>query len=171
MSLGFIFVHYPIRSLCPFFFQVVMMSLSDFSLLFITWKTDFEWLILSMFRSCLLTVFCLIEGNFPFILCVLLPLLQAGSVEGQVIDMGLTTTSLLTAEKFPVIVPNSLFSSQVGIIFLAFQSLNFGLLFLSPLWSSSLCVCVCIFWFHFLGGRGSGGLGFVGDHFCGYNSK
>ncbi|XP_073123825.1 mechanosensitive ion channel protein 1, mitochondrial isoform X1 [Henckelia pumila] len=39
--------------------------------------------------------------------------IKAGSVEGQVVDMGLTTTSLLTAEKFPVIVPNSLFSSQV----------------------------------------------------------
>lgn len=35
-------------------------------------------------------------------------------MEGQVVEMGLTTTSLLTAEKFPVIVPNSLFSSQVG---------------------------------------------------------
>lgn len=40
--------------------------------------------------------------------------LQAGSVEGQVVEMGLTTTSLLTAEKFPVLVPNSLFSSQVS---------------------------------------------------------
>ncbi|XP_057980768.1 mechanosensitive ion channel protein 1, mitochondrial isoform X2 [Malania oleifera] len=39
--------------------------------------------------------------------------IKAGSVEGQVVDMGLTTTSLLNAEKFPVIVPNSLFSSQV----------------------------------------------------------
>lgn len=39
--------------------------------------------------------------------------IKAGSVEGQVVEMGLTTTSLLTAEKFPVIVPNSLFSSQV----------------------------------------------------------
>lgn len=43
----------------------------------------------------------------------LLFLLQAGSVEGQVVEMGLTTTLLLTAEKFPVVVPNSLFSSQV----------------------------------------------------------
>lgn len=41
-------------------------------------------------------------------------LLQAGSIEGQVVEMGLTTTCLLNAEKFPVIVPNSLFSSQVG---------------------------------------------------------
>lgn len=41
-------------------------------------------------------------------------LLQAGNIEGQVVEMGLTTTSLLNAEKFPVIVPNSLFSSQVG---------------------------------------------------------
>lgn len=39
--------------------------------------------------------------------------IKAGSVEGQVVEMGLTTTSLLSAEKFPVIVPNSLFSSQV----------------------------------------------------------
>ncbi|KAK4364224.1 hypothetical protein RND71_015582 [Anisodus tanguticus] len=39
--------------------------------------------------------------------------IKAGSVEGQVVEMGLTTTSLLTVEKFPVIVPNSLFSSQV----------------------------------------------------------
>lgn len=39
---------------------------------------------------------------------------QAGSVEGQVVEMGMTTTSLLTAEKFPVIVPNSLFTSQVS---------------------------------------------------------
>lgn len=39
--------------------------------------------------------------------------IKAGPVEGQVVDMGLTTTSLLNSEKFPVIVPNSLFSSQV----------------------------------------------------------
>ncbi|KAL7002461.1 U2 snRNP complex subunit msl1 [Sarracenia purpurea var. burkii] len=39
--------------------------------------------------------------------------IKAGSVEGQVVEMGLTTTSLLSAEKFPVIVPNSMFSSQV----------------------------------------------------------
>uniref|UniRef100_A0A7C9CEQ5 Mechanosensitive ion channel MscS domain-containing protein n=1 Tax=Opuntia streptacantha TaxID=393608 RepID=A0A7C9CEQ5_OPUST len=39
--------------------------------------------------------------------------IKAGSVEGQVVEMGLTTTSLLNAEKFPVIVPNSMFSSQV----------------------------------------------------------
>ncbi|GFS38803.1 mechanosensitive ion channel protein [Actinidia rufa] len=38
---------------------------------------------------------------------------KAGSVEGQVVEMGLMTTSLLSAEKFPIIVPNSLFSSQV----------------------------------------------------------
>ncbi|KAF8017079.1 hypothetical protein BT93_H2329 [Corymbia citriodora subsp. variegata] len=38
--------------------------------------------------------------------------IKAGSIEGQVVEMGLTTTSLLNAEKFPVIVPNSLFSSQ-----------------------------------------------------------
>ncbi|KAK8944861.1 hypothetical protein KSP39_PZI007668 [Platanthera zijinensis] len=39
--------------------------------------------------------------------------IKAGSIEGQVIEMGLTTTSLMNPEKFPVIVPNSLFSSQV----------------------------------------------------------
>ncbi|KAH6779916.1 Mechanosensitive ion channel protein [Perilla frutescens var. hirtella] len=39
--------------------------------------------------------------------------IKAGSIEGQVVEMGLTTTSLLTAEKFPVVVPNALFSSQV----------------------------------------------------------
>ncbi|KAL9253043.1 Mechanosensitive ion channel protein 1, mitochondrial-like protein, partial [Drosera capensis] len=38
---------------------------------------------------------------------------KAGAVEGQVVEMGLTTTSLLSDEKFPVIVPNLLFSSQV----------------------------------------------------------
>ncbi|CAN1781400.1 Mechanosensitive ion channel protein 1, mitochondrial [Linum perenne] len=38
---------------------------------------------------------------------------QAGSIEGEVIEMGLTTTMLRNSEKFPVIVPNSLFSSQV----------------------------------------------------------
>ncbi|KFK30613.1 hypothetical protein AALP_AA6G004300 [Arabis alpina] len=39
--------------------------------------------------------------------------IKAGSVEGQVVEMGLTTTSLLNTEKFPVTVPNSLFSSQM----------------------------------------------------------
>ncbi|XP_010276908.1 PREDICTED: mechanosensitive ion channel protein 1, mitochondrial isoform X1 [Nelumbo nucifera] len=39
--------------------------------------------------------------------------IKAGSIEGQVVEMGLTTTSLLNAEKFPIVVPNSLFSSQV----------------------------------------------------------
>ncbi|CAL1354031.1 unnamed protein product [Linum trigynum] len=39
--------------------------------------------------------------------------IKAGSIEGQVVEMGLTSTMLLNAEKFPVIVPNSLFSSQV----------------------------------------------------------
>ncbi|KAI4347066.1 hypothetical protein L6164_007915 [Bauhinia variegata] len=38
--------------------------------------------------------------------------IKAGSIEGQVVEMGLTATSLLNAEKFPVIVPNSFFSSQ-----------------------------------------------------------
>ncbi|XVE77181.1 hypothetical protein DITRI_Ditri13aG0041200 [Diplodiscus trichospermus] len=39
--------------------------------------------------------------------------IKAGSVEGQVVEMGLTNTTLLNSEKFPVLVPNSLFSSQV----------------------------------------------------------
>ncbi|KAJ7007714.1 hypothetical protein NC653_006674 [Populus alba x Populus x berolinensis] len=39
--------------------------------------------------------------------------IKAGSIEGQVVEMGLTTTSLLDVEQFPVLVPNSLFSSQV----------------------------------------------------------
>ncbi|XP_065859710.1 mechanosensitive ion channel protein 1, mitochondrial [Euphorbia lathyris] len=39
--------------------------------------------------------------------------IKAGSIEGQVVEMGLTRTVLLNAEKFPVLVPNSLFSSQV----------------------------------------------------------
>ncbi|PKA60425.1 Mechanosensitive ion channel protein 1, mitochondrial [Apostasia shenzhenica] len=39
--------------------------------------------------------------------------IKAGSIEGQVVEVGLTTTSLVNSEKFPVIVPNSLFSSQV----------------------------------------------------------
>ncbi|XP_027334252.1 mechanosensitive ion channel protein 1, mitochondrial isoform X2 [Abrus precatorius] len=38
--------------------------------------------------------------------------IKAGSIEGQVVEMGLTTTSLLSSEKFPVIVPNTFFSSQ-----------------------------------------------------------
>ncbi|KAF3790982.1 Mechanosensitive ion channel protein 1 [Nymphaea thermarum] len=39
--------------------------------------------------------------------------IKAGSIEGRVMEIGLTTTSLLNPEKFLVLVPNSLFSSQV----------------------------------------------------------
>ncbi|XP_077245492.1 mechanosensitive ion channel protein 1, mitochondrial-like isoform X2 [Tasmannia lanceolata] len=39
--------------------------------------------------------------------------IKAGSIEGQVLEIGLTTTSLLNSEKFPITVPNSMFSSQV----------------------------------------------------------
>ncbi|XP_052171443.1 mechanosensitive ion channel protein 1, mitochondrial-like [Diospyros lotus] len=39
--------------------------------------------------------------------------IKAGTIEGQVMEIGLTTTSLLSAEKFPITVPNTLFSSQV----------------------------------------------------------
>ncbi|XP_038876385.1 mechanosensitive ion channel protein 1, mitochondrial-like [Benincasa hispida] len=39
--------------------------------------------------------------------------IKAGAIEGQVVEMGLMSTLLLSAEKFPIVVPNSLFSSQV----------------------------------------------------------
>lgn len=39
--------------------------------------------------------------------------IKAGSIEGQVLDIGLTATHLLDMQKFPVAVPNSLFSNQV----------------------------------------------------------
>eukprot|EP00250_Pteridium_aquilinum_P009925 c19032_g1_i1 orf=79-1659(+) len=39
--------------------------------------------------------------------------IKAGSIEGQVLDIGLTSTQLLDLDKFPVAVPNSFFSSQV----------------------------------------------------------
>ncbi|KAG0534678.1 hypothetical protein BDA96_04G299900 [Sorghum bicolor] len=38
--------------------------------------------------------------------------IKAGSIEGQVVEIGLTSTSLINTEKLPVVVPNSLFSSQ-----------------------------------------------------------
>ncbi|KAL6651256.1 hypothetical protein ACP70R_010181 [Stipagrostis hirtigluma subsp. patula] len=39
--------------------------------------------------------------------------IKAGSIEGKVVEIGLTSTSLINPEKLPVIVPNSLFSSQM----------------------------------------------------------
>ncbi|XP_061341286.1 mechanosensitive ion channel protein 1, mitochondrial-like isoform X1 [Gastrolobium bilobum] len=42
--------------------------------------------------------------------------IKAGSIEGQVVEMGLITTLLRTSEKFPVIVPHSFFTSQVIVI-------------------------------------------------------
>lgn len=39
--------------------------------------------------------------------------IKAGPIEGQVLDIGLTSTQLLDLDKFPVAVPNSFFSSQV----------------------------------------------------------
>ncbi|MCO5572279.1 hypothetical protein L7F22_026032 [Adiantum nelumboides] len=39
--------------------------------------------------------------------------IKAGPVQGQVLDIGLTSTQLLDLDKFPVAVPNSFFSSQV----------------------------------------------------------
>ncbi|CAN1781405.1 Mechanosensitive ion channel protein 1, mitochondrial [Linum perenne] len=50
-----------------------------------------------------------IQASKPFLLG---DTIKAGSIEGEVIEMGLTTTMLRNSEKFPVIVPNSLFSSQ-----------------------------------------------------------
>uniref|UniRef100_A0A0D9W8I3 Mechanosensitive ion channel MscS domain-containing protein n=1 Tax=Leersia perrieri TaxID=77586 RepID=A0A0D9W8I3_9ORYZ len=39
--------------------------------------------------------------------------IKAGSIEGRVIRIGLTSTELINSEQLPVTVPNSLFSSQV----------------------------------------------------------
>ena len=39
--------------------------------------------------------------------------IKAGSIEGQVVEMGLTSTSMLNPDKCPIIVPNSFFSGQV----------------------------------------------------------
>ncbi|KAF8651681.1 hypothetical protein HU200_063194 [Digitaria exilis] len=39
--------------------------------------------------------------------------IKAGPIEGKVVEIGLTSTSLINPEKLPVIVPNSLFSSQM----------------------------------------------------------
>ncbi|XP_058112270.1 uncharacterized protein LOC131255550 isoform X3 [Magnolia sinica] len=46
---------------------------------------------------------------------VMMLMLIVPKMLGQVVYMGLTTTSLLNSEKFPVIVPNSLFSSQAKV--------------------------------------------------------
>lgn len=39
--------------------------------------------------------------------------ISVGSLNGQVVEMGLHTTQLLNADKFPIVVPNSFFSNQV----------------------------------------------------------
>lgn len=39
--------------------------------------------------------------------------IKAGSIEGTVVEIGLTSTSLISPEKLPFTVPNSLFSSQI----------------------------------------------------------
>ncbi|KAK5776093.1 hypothetical protein PVK06_044052 [Gossypium arboreum] len=41
------------------------------------------------------------------------PFPWAGSIESQVVEMGLTSTTVLNSERFSVLVPNSFFSSQV----------------------------------------------------------
>lgn len=39
--------------------------------------------------------------------------IKAGSIEGTVVEIGLTSTSLISPEKLPFTVPNSLFASQI----------------------------------------------------------
>ncbi|XP_078178024.1 mechanosensitive ion channel protein 1, mitochondrial-like [Carex rostrata] len=39
--------------------------------------------------------------------------IKAGSIEGEITEIGLTITSLISPEEFPVKVPNSVFSSQM----------------------------------------------------------
>ncbi|KAF3333834.1 mechanosensitive ion channel protein 1 [Carex littledalei] len=39
--------------------------------------------------------------------------IKAGSIEGEITEIALTTTSLINPEEFPVVVPNSVFSSQM----------------------------------------------------------
>jgi small-conductance mechanosensitive channel len=39
--------------------------------------------------------------------------INAGSVSGQVVEMGFHSTQLLNSDKFPIVVPNSYFSNQV----------------------------------------------------------
>jgi MscS family membrane protein len=39
--------------------------------------------------------------------------ITVGSLNGQVVEMGLHTTQLLNSDKFPIVVPNSFFSNQV----------------------------------------------------------
>jgi hypothetical protein len=40
---------------------------------------------------------------------------QAGSIEGKVVEMGLTRTTLLSIENFFLTVPNSCFLEEVGL--------------------------------------------------------
>lgn len=39
--------------------------------------------------------------------------MQAGDLSGEVVDIGIHSTEILNRDKFPTIVPNSFFSSQV----------------------------------------------------------
>lgn len=48
-----------------------------------------------------------------FFVSELSSLCQAGSVSGQVVEMGFHSTQLLNSDKFPIVVPNSYFSNQV----------------------------------------------------------
>ena len=109
--------------------------------------------LLSAWRNLLITLMWMIDSvrNLRYFInflalsfnsshsCDFLRLLQAGSVEGQVVEMGLMTTSLLSAEKFPIIVPNSLFSSQVGMLSYTLMLLLFWLFCNSPCGLSLPC--------------------------------
>jgi hypothetical protein len=63
-------------------------------------------------------------------------LCQAGSVSGQVVEMGFHSTQLLNSDKFPIVVPNSYFSNQVINLYTPYCLLGdarFGHLMLSVL--------------------------------------
>lgn len=75
-----------------------------------SWMTDY----IGIWFGSIMSFLCL--PLFFFLLWIVTIILQVGSVEGQIEKMGLITTSLISAEKFPIIVPNSLLSSQVGLL-------------------------------------------------------
>jgi hypothetical protein len=71
-----------------------------------------------------------------FFVAELSSLCQAGSVSGQVVEMGFHSTQLLNSDKFPIVVPNSYFSNQVINLYTAYCLLGdagFGHLMLSVL--------------------------------------
>jgi hypothetical protein len=54
-----------------------------------------------------------LEINIELIIFGLALDVQAGDLSGQVVEIGLHSTEMLNRDKFPTIVPNSFFSSQV----------------------------------------------------------